>query len=79
MWLHLTEHSQMQMAQMLLRKSEGIANRLERLLSMTHSVDTDVSAPPLLPRGYPFISTLLLIVIVAVAGNVALAVALMVC
>jgi len=75
-WLHLTDGSQMQLAQMLLRKNEeGMANRVERLLSMT---DTRVPTSPPRKR-YLFISTLLLIVVVAVTANVALAVALVIC
>jgi len=78
-WLHLTDRdgSQMQLAQMLLRKSEGMANRVERLLSIADPMGT--STPPLSRRKYLFTSTLLLVVAVAIAVNVALAVALVVC
>jgi beta-lactamase regulating signal transducer with metallopeptidase domain len=78
-WLHLTDAdgSQMPMAQMLLRKGEGMANRVERLLSVADPVST--STPPLSRKKYLFISMLLLVVAVTLAVNVALAVALVVC
>jgi hypothetical protein len=74
-WLHLTDGSPMQMAQTLLRKDECIANRIDRLLSVTCPIPPCAPAQPLSWKRHLSISPLLL----AVAVNVTLAVALVVC
>jgi beta-lactamase regulating signal transducer with metallopeptidase domain len=78
-WLHLTEHSQMPMAQMLIRKDERIADRVERLLSIARPTCTDVLNSPLSRKRYPFISILLIVVVIAIIANTALAVVLITC
>ena len=74
-WLHLTGGSQMPMAQTLLKKDEGIANRIDRLLSITCPLRSYTPTQPLSWKRHLFISPLLLVV----AVNVTLAVALVVC